>query len=353
MGKRIIRVRRKNKKKRRRRVATLLLLLAMLIGGGFYYVSQVYTASFQDLGRGDKSDLREEAVDIGDEPISILLMGIEDYSTNGQAGRADTQIVMTLDPETKKITMTSVPRDTKVEIPASKVGENYAGEHKINAAYSLGEVSGYGGEKLTVETVENYLNIPIDRFATVNFDGFTEIVNLLGGVTIDVKEPFWERSSLDWYKKIEFEEGPMKMDGEEALAFVRMRKREANLTYPRDERQRQFIQASIDEAISAGTLFKAGDIADILGKNVKTNLSPQELFAIQKTFSSEKAQTETFNIEGENKRLEDGLYYFVPDEESLTKVKNDLKNALGLKASTGEDSSSSQYSSSEEPSLTN
>ncbi|KHE71438.1 LCP family protein, partial [Halobacillus sp. BBL2006] len=340
------------KKKKRRRVATLLLLIAILIGGGFYYVSQVYTASFQDLGRGDKSDLRDEAVDIGDDPISILLMGVEDYSTNGEAGRADTQIVMTLDPKTNKMTMTSVPRDTQVEIPASKVGEQYAGNHKINAAFSLGELSGYGGEKLTVETVENYLDIPIDKYATVNFEGFTEIVNLLGGVTIDVKEPFWERSSLDWYKKIEFEEGTMKMDGEEALAFVRMRKREANLTYPRDERQRQFIQASIDEAISAGTLFKAGDFADILGKNVKTNLSPQEIYAIQKVFSSEESKTKTFNIEGENKRLEDGLYYFVPEEESLEEVKMNLKQALDLKTETADDTSS-QYSSSEEPAPNN
>ncbi|MCA0984693.1 LCP family protein [Halobacillus yeomjeoni] len=330
MSKRMERIRRRNIKKKRRRIATILIMFALLIGGGFYFVSQVYTAAFTDLNRGDKSDKREEAVDIGDDPISILLMGVEDYSTNGEAGRADTQIVMTLDPKTNKITMTSVPRDTRVTIPEEKVGRKYAGQHKINAAYSMGEVSGYGGERLTVETVEEYLDIPIDKFATVNFDGFIEIVNLLDGVEVDVKESFWERSSLDWYKKIEFDEGPMVMDGEEALAFVRMRKREANLVYPREERQRQFIRAAINEAISAGTLFKAGDIADVLGENVSTNLSPRELYSIQKVFSSKKSTTQSYSIEGENKRLENGLYYFVPSDEGLKEIQTKLKKELGL-----------------------
>ncbi|WP_226580649.1 LCP family protein [Halobacillus litoralis] len=321
-----------------RRIVSFLFILALLIGGGFYYVSKVYTASYQDLDR-EKSDLRAEAVDIGDDPISILLMGVEDYSTNGAAGRADTQIVMTLDPDTNNMTMTSIPRDTKVDIPAYKVGEKYAGSHKLNATYSLGEVSGYGAEKLAVETVEDYLEIPIDKFASVNFEGFMDIVDLMGGVTIDVKEGFWERSSLDHDKKIQFEKGPTKMTGEEALAFVRMRKRDVGLTYTRDERQRQFLKASIDEALSAGNLLKVNDFTDVLGKSVSTNLKLSELYAVQKALSSNNPSTETFLIEGEDKRLNDGLYYFVPDEVSLAQVKQKLKTALEIQTASNADSS--------------
>lgn len=330
-------MRKRNRKKRLRIVGAVLFVLALCVGVGVYYASQVYTASYEDLERGDKSDLREEAVDIGSDPISILLMGVEDYATKGETGRADTQIVMTLDPETKEVTMTSIPRDTRVELPEEKVGSTYAGFHKINAAYSLGEISGYGAEKLVVETVEDYLDIPIDTYATVNFEGFIKIVNLLGGVTIDVKEPFWERSSIDYYKIIEFEEGKTKMTGEEALAFVRMRKREAALTYTRDERQRQFIKASIDQAISAGTIFKVGQITDVLGENISTNLSPREIYAIQKAFSSDESTTKTIEIEGVNERLEDGLFYFVPDEESLQEVKTKLQNKLEYTHSTTEE----------------
>ncbi len=344
MTTRIVRRRKRNRKKKIRIVLTFLFIIAIFVGVGFYYASQVYTASYQDLERGEKSDLREEAVDIGKDPISILLLGVEDYSTNGEAGRADTQIVMTLDPETKEMTMTSIPRDTRVELSEEKVGQ-YAGSHKINATYSLGELSGYGAEKLAVETVEDYLGIPIDTYATVNFEGFIEIVDLLGGVTIDVEEGFWERSSIDYYKIIEFEEGPTKMTGEEALAFVRMRKREdVALSYPRDERQRQFIKASIDQAISAGTIFKVGQISDVVGQNISTNLSPREIYAIQKAFSSDKADTKTINIEGTNERLEDGLFYFVPDEESLENVKDKLQDKLNY---NGSDESAMKSSNSE------
>ncbi|WLR49239.1 LCP family protein [Halobacillus litoralis] len=337
MTKRIIRVRRRKKKKKIRLIAALLFLITLIAGGGFYYVTQVYTAAYEGLDRGDKSDLREEAVDALEDPISILLMGVEDYSTDGKAGRADTQIVLTLDPDTNKMTMTSIPRDTLVEIPASKVRQKYAGSHKINAAYTLGEVTGYGSEKLTVETVEDLLEIPIDKYATVNFEGFIEIVNLLGGVTVDVKEGFWERSSIDYYKKIEFEEGPMKMDGEEALAFVRMRKRDVAVSYTRDERQRQFIKASINEALSPGTLFKVGEMKDVIGENVSTNLTPGEMLSLRKAFSSDRTSVDTSEIDGENKRLNDGLYYFVPNEESLEETKRELKKSLDLPVPEAED----------------
>lgn len=331
MAKRIIRVRRRKKKQKRRILLTLFLLFAITIGGIFYYVSQVYTASYEGLDRGDKSDLREEAVDIGDEPISILLLGVEDYSSDGKAGRADTQVVLTIDPETQDMTMTSIPRDLKVDIPASKVGEEYAGSHKINAAYTLGEISGYGAEKLTIETVEDYLDVPIDKYASVNFEGFAEIVDVLGGVTVDVKKGFWERSHLRHDKRIEFDEGETKMDGEEALAFVRMRKRDVAIEYPRDERQRQFIKASIDEALSPGNIFKADDIAEAVSNNVQTNLSVKEAFALQKAFSSKNPSIKTFTLEGENKRLEDGLFYFVPYDGSMGELSNKIKTALKIK----------------------
>ncbi|WP_202412348.1 LCP family protein [Halobacillus litoralis] len=343
MAKRIIRVRRRKKKQKRRIALTLFLLFAMTIGGIFYYVSQVYTASYEDLDRGNKSDLREEAVDIGDEPISILLLGVEDYSSDGQAGRADTQIVLTIDPETQDMTMTSIPRDLKVDIPASKVGEKYGGSHKINAAYTIGEISGYGAEKLTIETVEDYLDIPIDKYASVNFEGFAEIVDVLGGVTVDVKQGFWERSHLQHDKRIEFTEGETKMDGEEALAFVRMRKRDVAIEYPRDERQRQFIKASIEEALSPGNIFKADELADAVSSNVQTNLSVKEAFALQKAFSSKDPSTETFTLEGQNTRLEDGLFYFVPYDGSVSELSNKIRTALKINEEPSEESS---YSSS-------
>lgn len=117
------------------------------------------------------------------------------------------------------------------------------------------------------------------------------------------------------------------------MAFVRMRKRPVNNIYSRDERQRQFIQATIDQAISAGTIFKVGEITDILGENVKTSLRPAEIYALQKAYSSINAsEIETFNIEGSDQRI-NGASYFIPVDGTLDKVSQQLKEALGL--STG------------------
>lgn len=297
----------------------------------FYQAYEAAQESYSDLDReGGKSDLREEAVTIGKDPISILLIGVEDYSSDGGHGRADTQIVVTLNPDTKEMTMTSVPRDTRVYMdnvpPSISVGY-----HKINASYTYGSMmEDYTGNKLTVETVENLLNIPIDEYATVNFTGFRDIVNSLGGVTVDVKEPFWEKDFFNNDERIYFEEGKQRLNGEEALAFVRMRKRAVNHVYSRDERQRQFIRAAINEAVSAGTIFKAGEISDILGANVETSLTASEAYALQKAYSSIDSESiKTIKIDGQDRYI-DGISYFIPAEGALDETSRQLRRALDL-----------------------
>lgn len=312
-------------------------MLIAIIAYAIYFFTQIFDAakdSHVELDRPDgKSELRDEAVTIGDDPFSILLIGVEDYETDGKNGRADTQIVVTLNPDTDQMTMTTVPRDSQVEFTAEEAGQ-YAGSHKINAAYTYGSITDYGPNKLTVEKVEQLLDIPIDEYVTVNFDGFRDIVDALGGVTVDIKEPFYEKNIYAGGERIYFEQGPAKLNGEEALAFVRMRKREVNAIYSREERQRQFIQASIDQAISAGTLFKVGEITDILGKNVTTSLSPTEIYHLQRAYSSMNASSiETFEIEGSNQML-GGISYFVPTENGLYNVSQQLKQALGLPSDT-------------------
>ncbi|MBM7572489.1 LCP family protein [Aquibacillus albus] len=309
----------------------LLFLLIIFISVGSYLIYEVYTAankSYQELERADnKSDLRKEAITFSDDPISMLLIGVENYSTGGKDGRADTQIVVTLNPETKKVTMTSIPRDTRVKIDEI---EAYSGYHKINAAYSFGSLSGYGGSKLTVEKVEELLNIPIDKYVAVDFDGFRDIIDTLGGVTVDVKEGFWEENIYQNNERIYFEEGPTHLNGEEALAFVRMRRLAVNYTYPREERQRQLIRAAIKETISAGTIFKANEISTILGKNIETNLKPKEIYHLERSYSSiGEDEMETIHIEGTNQRVE-GLSFFIPNEDNLNDVSEQLKQQLEL-----------------------
>ncbi|MDF1510056.1 LCP family protein [Robertmurraya sp. DFI.2.37] len=319
-------------------ISVLLLLVMTAVAYGGYFFFHAYNAAteaYEEIDRPDgNSELRNAAVHIGKEPISLLLIGIEEYATSGENGRADSLIVVTLNPKTENVTITSIPRDTRVEFTEEEAGK-YAGTHKINAAYSYGSMNDYGANKLTVEKVEQLLNIPIDEYVTVNFDGFRDLVNALGGVTVNIKEPFWEKDIYAGGERIYFEKGEKKLNGEEALAFVRMRKREINNIYSRDERQRQFIEATIDEAISTNTLFKVGEISKILGKNVTTSLSPTEIFQLQHVYSSiNTAKIKSFELEGEGQII-DRIYYFVPSEEGLDNISNTLKQELELAMQEG------------------
>ncbi|GGE56965.1 putative transcriptional regulator YvhJ [Pullulanibacillus camelliae] len=322
-----------NKKRKwpRRLLIALLIIVLIVIAYGvyvYYKANDALNDSQVDLGRsGDKSALRDQAVTIGKDPISILIMGIENYSTNGKDGRADSQILVTVNPDTKKMTMVTIPRDSRVQI--DHAGQ-YTGMHKINAAYTYGSITDYGADKLQVETVEKMLDVPIDKFVAVDFDGFRDIVDTLGGVDINIKQGFWEKDIYNHNKHITFQAGPAHLNGEEALAFVRMRKRAVNVTYSRDERQRQFLKAVINQAISAGTIFKVGEITDILGKHVETNLKANEIYALEKQYSSmKKSSIKTINIDGQNENV-NGLDYFIPDGQSLQDVSNKLRKSLNL-----------------------
>ncbi|WP_174615952.1 LCP family protein [Virgibacillus ihumii] len=311
-------------------ILLLLLLVAVIVIYAAYQGFQAAEEAYNGLDRpGEKSALRNEPVTIGEDPISLLLIGVETYATDGQNGRADTLVVVTLNPETNKMTMTSVPRDTRVNLSAEAVGQ-YAGFHKINAAYTYGSITGYGGNKLTVEAVEDTLQIPIDEYIAVNFKGFRNIVNALGGVTLNIKKGFWEKNIFNNNKRIYFEEGKTTLNGEEALAFVRMRKRDVNTVYSRDERQRQFIQAAVDKAISVRTLFNLGEISNILGKNVETSLRPMEIFKLMRTYASlDSSQIQTIEVEGSDQRV-GGSVYFIPSEEGLNQATGKLRESLGI-----------------------
>lgn len=278
--------------------------------------------------KDNKSELREEKVSYSNDPFSILLLGVEDYAKQSDTGRADTQIVATFNPTTKKVTLVTIPRDTRVHI--DNAGQ-YTGIHKINAAMTYGVISKYGGEKLQLETTEKLLNIPIDAFVTLNFNGFRDVVNALGGITVDIKYPFWE-DDIYTKQRIDFVAGQAKLTGEEALAFVRMRKREVNGVYSRDERQRQFIAATIEQAKSAGTMLKVGELTDVFGKNVKTSLTISDLFAIQSQYlNMSELELDSTEVKGYNDRI-NGVSYFVADQTELQALSNKLRQELELPA---------------------
>ncbi|GEN32230.1 LCP family protein required for cell wall assembly [Cerasibacillus quisquiliarum] len=311
----------KKKRKVRKFVLFTLIIALGLIGFGGYKFYQTYTAaskSYNDLGGREKSKLREEVVTISKDPVSILLMGIEDYSTEGVNGRTDSLMLITFNPKDERMKLLSIPRDTYVEI----VGRGTM--DKINHAHV------FGGKEMTIDTVEKFLDIPVDYYAAVDFDAFIEIIDILGGITVNVPFDFEEKTMAPGSRWVQFYEGPMELNGEEALAFARMRKQDPKGDIGRAERQQEIIKAIVDKATSFNTITKIDDIAETIGNNIETNMRITEGLAFYKAYPNfSPSNIDQIKFESHSERM-DGIVYEIADEESVEEVRQILKQHLEL-----------------------
>ncbi|HDR8022151.1 TPA: LytR family transcriptional regulator [Bacillus cereus] len=281
----------------------------LVIAGGVYAynvysnVSNTLNTVHKPLDR-DKSDKRDKKVDIADnKPISILLMGV-DQEDNG-TGRSDSLMLFTLNPQKKSMKITSIPRDSYTEI----VGKGK--KDKINHAYA------FGGIDMSVKTVENFLNVPVDHYIEVNMAGFKDIVDAVGGVDVNNDLEFTSRGS-------HFAKGNIHLNGETALKYTRMRYEDPRGDFGRQMRQRQVIQAVIKKGASVSSLASYGDVLKAIEKNVKTSLTQDQMFDIQKNYKDCMENSEEIQIPGDGHKAADGIwYYYVPDA-----AKQDLTNKL-------------------------
>ena len=293
---------------------TGILLLVLVIGAGVYSYS-VYKSlktavntMHQPIER-KQSEKRTEPVTLEEkDPFSVLLLGVDQRP--GDTGRSDTIIVLTVNPNNNSIKMLSIPRDTRTEI----VGKGK--EDKINHAYA------FGGIPMAMDTVENFLDIPIDYYIEVNMEGFKDIVNSVGGVTV--------QNDLDFsYDGFHFEKGELTLNGEKALAYSRMRKEDPRGDFGRQTRQRQIIQGVISKGASLSTLTNYSDIFTALGKNVKTNLTFDQMVDIQKNYKQAGQNIEQMQIKETGTTI-DKIYYGLVSAEEKQRIQNELKTQLEL-----------------------
>ncbi|HDX9659026.1 TPA: LytR family transcriptional regulator [Bacillus toyonensis] len=282
--------------------------ILIITGGAYIYhiyssVSSTLDAVHKPLER-DKSEKRNQNVEISDnKPISILLMGVDQRAD--ETGRSDSLMLFTLNPSKKSMKIISIPRDSYTEI----VGKGK--KDKINHAYA------FGGIDMAVKTVENFLNVPVDHYIEVNMDGFKDIVDAVGGVDVN--------NDLDFnYEGIHFEKGNIHLDGTKALHYSRMRKLDPRGDFGRQMRQRQVIQGVIKQGASVSSLASYGDVLKAIEKNVKTSLTQDQMFEIQKNYKDCMQNSEEIQIPGDGHKAADGIwYYYVPDA-----AKQDLTNKL-------------------------
>ncbi|MFT9599863.1 LCP family protein [Mesobacillus sp.] len=309
----------KKRRKRRNLLLFLILTFVSLISISGYLLFQTYAVaknSYEELeGREEKSALREEPVYISSDPVSVLLLGIEDYSDENDNGRSDTIMVATFNPDQQSMKLLSIPRDTLVNIPGYK-------EDKINHSYSI------GGKEKVIETIEEFLDIPIDYYATVNFKGFTNIIDSVGGVTVDVPFDFND-INRNW-DRFYFYEGTQKLSGEEALVYARMRKQDPRGDFGRNERQRQIVTGVIEKLSSPKTLLKIDDIASEIGNNIETNMRVNEALAFRKKYPDfNSSSIEQLELKGYDNYI-NNVYYFGVDPDNLEEVTSELKSHLEL-----------------------
>jgi LCP family protein required for cell wall assembly len=180
--------------------------------------------------------------------------------------------------------MVAVPRDTLVEIPG-------VGEDKINVAFAA------GGPELTVETLENLTGLPIDNYVVVHFDGVQDIVDAMGGITVEVEEPI--EVGIEG-RPVSIPAGTQTLDGFEALAYVR------------------FLQELAQEATSPAKLPRLPATALAVWRNIETNMNPLQAarFAVQMRLAG---GVEAEIYPGAPQYI-DGISYWVPDREAGAQV---------------------------------
>ncbi|MHC0553110.1 LCP family glycopolymer transferase [Salinicoccus sp. CNSTN-B1] len=300
---------------------TLLIISVIVLIGIFAYVYlQLKGAAndmYDDEFTSETSDLRETDVSFKDgDPISVVLFGTDDDESRNASGmgqRSDTIMVVTLNPNTDEGRMLSIPRDTRTEIVGRDTVE------KINHAYA------YGGPEMASRTVENFLDMPIDHFLSINMDGFTTIVDELGGITVTSEDTF-EQSGYQFTAGETYE-----MDGDMALAFSRSRKSEgAGGDSGRQKRQQQVVESIGQEMLSLKTVANFGSILNVMGENVRTNIPFKEMNALRSNYQKAAQNIERLTLEGTDQRLDDGLWYFIPDDSSFNSTRNELRENLDL-----------------------
>lgn len=313
----------KRKSKTRRKFYYTLLIVSMLVvSAGIVFainlsigtknaMTQIYEPLEGDTEKGSETTDKFNNAKAEDSAFTILVAGIENQE-KAKYGRSDVLMVVTVNPKTGKISMLNIPRDTRIYI--SKMGY----EDKINHAYAN------GGINYTVPTVEELLDIKIDYYVSTDFKGFEDIVNTVGGVDVEVPFTFKAQltESLKWKT---YTKGPMYLNGNEALAYVRMRKKDPQGDAGRNIRQKDVIKAVIDKATSLSSITKLDDMIKDVGNNVKTNIPSSEYFGLIKMYQKIKDNPiEQLVLEGYDDRL-NGVSYFFIKEDSLEEVKKQLQ----------------------------
>jgi LCP family protein required for cell wall assembly len=261
-------------------VGLIVLALVWAVLGYLAFRSGIKDANKKLDPRAERALAPQDGMMLSN-PSNILVLGADtgSKSRQGEVARSDSMMVVHTDPDQHKIALLSIPRDLRVDIPGH-------GEDKINAAYA------YGGPTLAIKTVQSVTGLPINHVVIVDFGTFDEVIDALGGVSIDVAKPILSnkfecprasQAACDRWKGWRFKKGEQTMNGKRALIYARIREnqldpKESDIT--RGERQQAVVSAIANKIVSFKEYLKAPFNGDDIVKPLTTDLSAAQILQL-------------------------------------------------------------------------
>ena len=278
------------------KIALLILAVFLATVGASYYI-------FHGLFESARPGVADATAEISDEKepenktINFLLLGVDERS--GDVGRSDTIMMLSANLATKRIGLVSVPRDSRVDM--IKYGST-----KVNHAYA------YGGITLAKQTIEKLLNVKADHYFVINFSAFKKIIDLLGGVDLDVEKDMYYRDDYDGENGliIDLQKGQQHLDAEKAIEYVRYRDEEGDIG--RVKRQQKFLNAVLAKFTSPSTILKIPSIIKEVRNSIQTDMSfadMVEYLSFLKNGTDYK--TTAFMVPGSPQMIDDLSYWIV------------------------------------------
>lgn len=238
--------------------------------------------------------------------FTVLLLGVDQREQD--SGRSDTIVVMTVNPAKHSAFMLSIPRDSRTAI----VGRGTT--DKINHAYA------FGGVPMSVATVENFIDYPIDYYVKVNMEGFEKLIDAVGGVEVD--NPF----AFD-YLKHHFERGHLSLNGEEALLYSRMRYDDPHGDLGRNTRQRDILQALMNQALNLSSITHIHSLLGKLGDSVRTNIPFGDMKRFAIDYRPAIKSIDSAEVQGKGRTI-DGIWYYIVDDAERDRIQGLIKGHM-------------------------
>lgn len=337
--------RKKKKSKKKIIITTILSIFIFIIAAVVVFGSYIFIKGNSKLpamslvtdveGKPNSVTPIPQGQSVKDKPVTMVLLGV-DQRKGGGGLNTDVMLVAALNPTTKKGAVIAMPRDTRISyynkdkdaVEVRKANAFYA-NYYVKAQKDGEDKNGamLKGKGAVRDVLGQFYDIPIQYAVSVNFQGFRDVVDVLGGIHVDVDMRMKWTDSHDG-TDIDLQPGPQTLNGKQTLDFVRFRQSKdnpnASSDFERNNRQSIVLSAIMKKMISLGGITKIGDVIDEVSDDVYTDMPTSELKRMLSTYYNINTDNITFmSLQGKWDNP-----YVIASEESLAEAKQLLQSIL-------------------------